>query len=94
MSLVPLCDSAQGFLLLDGKVVNFRCAGVVDSTLLYYDNQGTFASLVVSRNPYGESVVGALWLGLAMMVLLTVVLLWFISRLWASRMVNGIDADY
>ena len=75
-------------------MVNFRCAGEVDSALLYYDNQGSFASLVVSRNPYGESVVGTLGLGLAMMVLLTVVLLWLISRLWASCMVSCIDADY
>ncbi len=76
------------------KQVNFRNGDEVGTCLIYNDNEGTFAVLVLSRNPYGEEISGQMgWLILAMMILAAIVL-WLISKLYAVRMVDRIDKDY
>lgn len=77
-----------------GETVHFRLDDEVGVALLYYDNEGTFAVLVLSRNPYGDHVGRTIGWALLLLVTLSSLVLWLISRLWAMRMVNRIDQDY
>ena len=76
------------------EVVNFRRDDEVGTALIYYDNEGTFAVLLLSRNPYGEAVAHTIGWSLLALVLLSSLVLWLISRLYAARMVNRIDQRY
>lgn len=80
--------------IFDGDIVNFRHGDEVGAAILYYDNEGTFAVVVLSRNPYGEKIARTIGWALVCLILLTSVILFLISRLYATRMVNRIDADY
>ena len=53
-----------------------------------------FASVVLSRNPYGDEIAHTMRLLLVVFILSASLLLWLVSRLWASRMVNRIDQNY
>ena len=65
------------------------CAAIV-----YDDNEGTFAVLVFSHNPYVGELSVHIGLGLLAAVLVTAVLLYLLSRLYAARTVNDIDRAY
>lgn len=93
-ALSSLLTGSQIASLLRGEVVHFDHEGEVGTALLYYDNSGTFASVVLSRNPYGDEIAHTMRLLLVVFVLGASLLLWLVSRLWASRMVNRIDQNY
>lgn len=93
-ALADYLDSSDIAALLRGEVVNFTHAGLVGTALPYYDNSGTFASLVLSRNPYGDEIAHAVGRSLAIILLVASLLLWMVSRLWAGRMVDRIDERY
>lgn len=93
-ALSLLLSGSQIASLLSGEVVHFDHEGEVGTALLYYDNSGTFASVVLSRNPYGDEIAHTMRLLLVVFILSASLLLWLISRLWASRMVNRIDQNY
>lgn len=65
------------------------CAGII-----YEDNEGTFAVLLFSHNPYLRELSRHIGVGLLIAVLLTSLLLYLLSRLYAVRTVNNIDRAY
>ena len=87
-------DNQQLKSIYDGNVINFRRGDEVGSAILYYDNEGTFAVIVLSHNPYGEEIARTIGWALVCLILLTSLILFLFSRLYATRMVNRIDADY
>ena len=85
---------AQIAKLRQGQVVSFHQGDEVGTALIYYDNEGTFAVLLLSRNPYGEAIARTIGWSLLLLVLVSALILWLISRLYAARMVNDIDRAY
>lgn len=62
--------------------------------LVYTDNEGTFAVLLFSHNPYLRDLSRSIGWGLLVVVVVTSLLLYLISRLYAMRMVNNIAEAY
>lgn len=85
---------AQLTRLHHDELVNFSHGDEVGTALVYYDNEGTFAVLLLSRNPYGDAIVRTIGWGLLVLIVLSALVLWLISRLYATRMVNRIDQRY
>ena len=88
-----LTDS-QTDRLFDNQTVNFEHGGEVGTAFIYYDNTGTFAVIVLSRNPYGADIADTLRWALLLLVLISAAVLWLISKLYAMRMLDRIDRDY
>ena len=80
--------------LYANQTVNFAHGAEVGTSFVYYDNTGTFAVIVLSRNPYGASIARTLRWALLLLVLVSAAVLWLISRLYAMRMLDRIDRDY
>lgn len=80
--------------LFDNKPVNFEEGEAVGTAFVYYDNTGTFAVVVLSRNPFIEDINRMLLWGMLLLVVLSAGVLYLISRLYALRMFNRIDQDY
>ena len=80
--------------LYKGEVVNFRVGEEVGTALIYYDNEGTFAVAVFSRNPYGKQISRSIGWALVLLIAVASVVLFLISRLYAARMIDRIDQDY
>lgn len=87
-------DDSELLQLFQNKVVNFRKGNLVGTSFIYYDNEGTFAVIVLSLNPYGDELASNMrWMILAL-VLIATGILYLISRLYATRMVDKIDKAY
>ncbi len=80
--------------LYANQTVNFEHGQEVGTAFVYYDNTGTFAVIVLSRNPYGADIAYTLRWALLLLVLVSAAVLWLISRLYAIRMLDRIDRDY
>lgn len=80
--------------LFDNKPVNFEEGEEVGTAFVYYDNTGTFAVVVLSRNPFIEDINRMLLWGVLLLVVLSAGVLYLISRLYALRVFNRIDQDY
>lgn len=80
--------------LYANQTVNFEHGEEVGTAFVYYDNTGTFAVIVLSRNPYGTDIAHTLRWALLLLVLVSAAVLWLISRLYAMRMLDRIDRDY
>lgn len=80
--------------LYANQTVNFEHGEEVGTAFVYYDNTGTFAVIVLSRNPYGTDIAYTLRWALLLLVLVSAAVLWLISRLYAMRMLDRIDRDY
>ena len=80
--------------LYANRTVNFEHGQEVGTAFVYYDNTGTFAVIVLSRNPYGADIAHTLRWALLLLVLVSAAVLWLISRLYAMRMLDRIDRDY
>lgn len=80
--------------LFANQPVNFEERQEVGTAFIYYDNTGTFAVLVLSRNPFIDDINRMLLWGVIALVLLSAGVLYLISRLYAWRMLNRIDMDY
>nr|MBP7471365.1 HAMP domain-containing histidine kinase [Prevotella sp.] len=80
--------------LLAHKTVNFEKGQEVGTAFIYDDNTGTFAVVVLSRNPYGEEIGQILGWAILILVLVSAFILYLISRLYAMRMLDRIDQDY
>lgn len=80
--------------LYGNQTVNFEHGEEVGTAFVYYDNTGTFAVIVLSRNPYGTDIAHTLRWALLLLVLVSAGVLWLISRLYAMRMLDRIDQDY
>lgn len=62
--------------------------------ILYADNEGTFVVLIFSHNPYLNELSQFIGWGLLAVVIITSLLLYLISRLYAMRTVNNIADAY
>lgn len=87
-------DDEQIKQLYANQTVNFEHGQEVGTAFVYYDNTGTFAVIVLSRNPYGADISRTLRWALLFLVLVSAGVLWLISRLYAMRMFDRIDRDY
>ena len=87
-------DDDQIKRLYANQAVNFEHGQEVGTAFVYYDNTGTFAVIVLSRNPYGADIARTLRWALMLLVLTSAGVLWLISRLYAMRMLDRIDRDY
>ena len=80
--------------LYAGNVVRFHEGKELGAAVYYPDNEGNFIVLVVSSNQYGGDIQHRIgWLLLGMLVI-SAVLVYFVGRLYATRMVDRIDAAY
>ena len=93
-SLSVYLTDEQIDLLYANQTINFEHGGEVGTAFIYYDNTGTFAVIVLSRNPYGTDISQTLRWALLILVLVSAGVLWLISRLYAMRMLDRIDRDY
>lgn len=76
------------------EVIHFNSEARVGAALYYPDNEGNFIVLVLSDNQYGREIqqhIGWLLLG---MILVSSVLIYFVGKLYAIRIVDRIDAAY
>jgi len=80
--------------LLRDETIDFENGEEVGTAFVYYDNTGTFAVVVVSRNPFIGDINRVLLWGLLLLVLLSAGVLYLISRIYANRMLDRIDKDY
>lgn len=80
--------------LLDNETVDFETPEGVGTSFVYYDNTGTFAVIVLSRNPFIDDINEMLVWGLLVLIVVSAFVLYLISRLYASRVLNRIDQDY
>lgn len=80
--------------LYAGEVIHFHDGKELGAAVYYPDNEGNFIVLVISSNRYGGDIqqrIGWLLLG---MLLVSAILIYFVGRLYATRMVDRIDAAY
>ncbi len=87
-------DSDEIERLYANQTINFEERQEVGTAFIYYDNTGTFAVIVLSRNPFIDDINRMLLLGLLVLVVLSAGVLYLISRLYALRVFNRIDSDY
>lgn len=80
--------------LLRDETIDFESGEEVGTAFVYYDNTGTFAVVVLSRNPFINDINDVLLWGLLLLVLLSAGVLYLISRIYANRMLDRIDKDY
>ncbi len=80
--------------LFANQTINFEERDEVGTAFIYYDNTGTFAVIVLSRNPFIEDINRMLLWGLLVLVIISAGILYLISRLYALRTLNRIDMDY
>src|SRR5574344_1345476 len=87
-------DNEQIKELFSHKTVDFEKGQEVGASIIYYDNTGTFAVVVLSRNPYGKEIGQTLGWAILILVLVSAFILYLISRIYAMRMLDRIDQDY
>lgn len=80
--------------LYKGKVITFHEKVEVGAAVYYPDNEGNFIVLVISNNQYGGDIQQRIgWLLLAL-IIISAILIYFVGKLYATRMVDRIDAAY
>lgn len=80
--------------LYKGHVITFSEKAKVGSAVYYPDNEGNFIVLVISNNQYGGDIQQRIgWLLLALIVI-SAILIYFVGKLHATRMVDRIDTAY
>lgn len=80
--------------VLKGDEVFFKKGEEVGTAFVYYDNEGTYTVVVLSRNPYGLEVSRVIGWTLVVIVVLSSFVLYLISRLYAVKVVDRIDRNY
>lgn len=87
-------DTTQVRSLYQEDIVHFKHDTQMGAALYYPDNEGNFIVIVLSGNQYGVDIQHRIgWLLLGMLVI-SAVLVYFVGRLYATRMVDRIDAAY
>lgn len=87
-------DPSQIQRLYDNETVNFEKGQLAGTSFIYYDNTGTFAVIVLSRNPFIKDINHTLRWAMLLLIVFSSFTLFLISRLYAIRMLNRIDKDY
>lgn len=80
--------------ILSGKEVTFKKGDEVGTAFLYYDNEGTYTVVVLSRNPYGREISHVIGWTILLLICLSAIILYLISRLYAIKTVDRIDRNY
>lgn len=80
--------------LFKGKDINFKYGDEVGCAFTYDDNEGMFAVIVMSRNPYGEAINQYIGIAIMAIIFVSAIILYLISRLYAIKVVNRIDKNY
>lgn len=80
--------------LYRNETIDFTQGDESGTAFVYYDNTGTFAVVVLSKNPYVEAVSATIQWTLLVLVLVAAAVLWLISKLYAMRLLDRIDKDY
>ncbi|MCD8043754.1 MAG: HAMP domain-containing histidine kinase [Tannerellaceae bacterium] len=80
--------------LYDGRTVHFRYKEQMGAAIYYPDNEGNFIVLVLSGNQYGLDIRKHIGLLSFFTLLVSSLLIYLVSKLYASRMVDRIDAAY
>jgi two-component system sensor histidine kinase ArlS len=80
--------------LYHNETVDFTRYDESGTAFVYYDNTGTFAVIVLSKNPYVEAISSSIRWMLLVLVLAAAGVLWLISKLYAIRVLDRIDKDY
>lgn len=93
-SLGQYLDDAQIEEVKQGKEVFFRRGDEVGTSFIYYDNEGTYVVVVLSRNPYGKEISRTIGLAVLILISLSSIVLYLISRLYAIKAVDRIDRNY
>lgn len=80
--------------LYEGKAVHFSQDKQLGVAVYYPDNEGNFIVLIISNNKYGADIQHRIaWLLLGLLVV-SGILIYFVGKLYAIRMVDRIDAAY
>ena len=87
-------NPSQRKSLFKNNTINFEKGQELGTSFLYYDNTGTFAVIVLSRNAYVKEIGKALGWAILILVLTSAFILYLISRLYAMRMLDRVDQDY
>ena len=87
-------NPSQRKSLFKNNTINFEKGQELGTSFLYYDNTGTFAVIVLSRNAYVKEIGTALGWAILILVLTSAFILYLISRLYAMRMLDRVDQDY
>lgn len=87
-------DQEETARLFDNQTIRFEAGDEVGIVFVYYDNTGTFAVVVLSRNPFIDDIKKMLLRGVLLLVLLSAGVLYLISHLYANKVLNRIDKDY
>lgn len=87
-------NEKQIYSLFKGKDIDFYHGNEVGTAFVYNDNEGIFVVIVLSRNPYLASINHAMGWLLLLMFVVSAIILWLVSRLYAMRMVERIDKAY
>lgn len=80
--------------VIKGEEVFFHRGDEVGTAFIYYDNEGTYVVVVLSRNPYGVEISRVIGWILLIIVCLSVIVLYLISRLYAIKVVDRIYCNY
>ena len=80
--------------LTNDSIVRFHKDGEIGLTLVYDDNEGVFAVVVLSRNPYISEISKTFGYSLVLLVFATGIVLFLISRLYAIKVYKKIDHNY
>lgn len=75
-------------------IVRFHKNEEIGLAIVYDDNEGVFAVVVLSRNPYLAEITETLGFSLLLLVFFTGIVLFLISRLYASKVYRKIDLNY
>lgn len=87
-------DDSQIGDVMEGKETFFRKGDEVGTSFVYYDNEGTYVVVVLSRNPYGKEISRTIGIAILFLVSLSSLMLYLISRLYAIKAVDRIDRNY
>ena len=80
--------------LQTNDIVRFHKNKEIGVAIVYNDNEGLFAVVVLSRNPYLAEITETLGFSLLLLVFFTGIVLFFISRLYATKVYRKIDLNY
>lgn len=80
--------------LYRNETVNFTRFDEAGTAFVYYDNTGTYAVIVLSKDPYVEAISAMIRKALLALVFVAAGVLWLISKLYAMRVLDRIDKDY
>lgn len=80
--------------LYRNETINFTRYDESGTAFVYYDNTGTYAVIVLSKDPYVEAISAMIRKALLALVFVAAGVLWLISKLYAMRVLDRIDKDY